>query len=290
MTETLETRLLDVASATEAMLDRLLQPHAERGEIMRPPRLLEVMRYVALAPGKRLRSFLLIESAKLFGRDDEGVLRAAAAIECVHAYSLVHTGLRRGRPATHRDFSEATAVLAGDALLTLAFDILADPAVDRDPLTCAALIGALARAVGIGGMMGGQMLDLESKERTLPEEDIRRLQAMKTGALFRHAAQAGALLGGAGEDDRHRLITFGEKFGLAYQIADDLLDATEDAHAAVEKGSLEGNATLVALHGIEAARTFLAVASAEAAAIMEPFGGRGETLAEAARYVGIRQA
>ena len=183
MTDAFEARLAEDAALTDAMLDSLLTAEPQRGEIARPARLLEAMRYAALGPGKRLRPFLLIETARLFGRADAGVIRAAAALECVHAYSLVHVGLpamdddafRRGRPTPHRAFGEATAILAGDALLTLAFDILADPAVDPEPLTCATLVGALARAAGLGGMAGGQMLDLEAEGASLDEAAILHL-------------------------------------------------------------------------------------------------------------------
>ena len=270
----------------------LLGVEPERGEIFRPSTLVEAMRYAALSPGKRIRSFLVIEVARLFGREDEGTIRAAAAIQCVHAFSLIHDDLpavngrdvRAGQPTVHRKFGEAIAVLAGDALLALAFDILADPAVDPDPLTCAALVGACARATGVGGMIGGQVLDLEAGEGPPVEEDIRRLQEMKTSALFRHACQAGALLGRASEDDRHRVNAFGEKFGLAYQLAYDLSDLIGDPLSA---GNAGRKATLASFHGVDATRTLLAVTSAEAAAMMETFGTRGEILAEAARFVSL---
>ena len=294
-------RLSEAAEQTDAMLDRLLGPEPERGETYRPKLLLDAMRYAVLGPGKRLRPFLLIESARLFHRHDEGVVRAAAALECVHAYSLVHDDLpamddddiRRGRPTVHKEFGEATAILAGDALLTLAFDILADPAVDPDALVCAAAIGALARAAGIGGMAGGQMLDIEAEGLTLTDEQIVRLQAMKTGALFRFATQCGAFLGHAAESERHLLIDFGAAFGRAYQIADDLIDATgiaETVGKATDKDAARGKATLVGLRGVAEAKTMLAVAAEEAAQLLKPFGSHGEVLAEAARYVAVRES
>jgi farnesyl diphosphate synthase len=293
-------RLAEDAEATNKMLDRLLTRDAERGEVYRPKLLVEAMRYAALSPGKRLRPFIVIETARLFHRHDEGVVRAAAALECVHAYSLVHDDLpamdnddvRRGRPTVHKQFGEAAAILAGDALLTLAFDIIADPLVDKDPLVCAALVGALARAAGVGGMAGGQMLDIEAEGRQLDDEQIVRLQAMKTGALFRFAAQAGAFLGHAAEDDRHRLLNFGSAFGRAFQIADDLIDATalpEDVGKATDKDAARGKATLVGRHGVAEAKTMLAMAAAEATEILQFFGSRADLLAEAARYVAIRE-
>jgi farnesyl diphosphate synthase len=294
------SRLAEDAEATNKVLDRLLTREAERGEVYRPKLLVEAMRYAALSPGKRLRPFIVIETARLFHRHDEGVVRAAAALECVHAYSLVHDDLpamdnddvRRGRPTVHKQFGEAAAILAGDALLTLAFDIIADPAVDRDPLVCAALVGALARAAGVGGMAGGQMLDIEAEGRELDDSQIVRLQAMKTGALFRFAAQAGAFLGHAAEDDRHRLLNFGSAFGRAFQIADDLIDATalpEDAGKATDKDAARGKATLVGRHGVAEAKTMLAMAAAEASEILQFFGSRADLLAEAARYFAIRE-
>jgi farnesyl diphosphate synthase len=295
------TRLAEAAEATDRMLDRLLTFEAERGEVYRPKLLIEAMRYAVLSPGKRLRPFIVIETARLFHRHDEGVIRAAAALECVHAYSLVHDDLpaldddnvRRGRPTLHRQFGEAAAILAGDALLTIAFDVLADPLVDRDPLVCAAMVGALARAAGVGGMVGGQMLDIEGEGRTLTDAQIARVHAMKTGALFRFAAQAGAFLGHAAEDDRHRLLDFGSAFGRAFQIADDLIDATlspEEAGKATDKDAARGKATFVTSHGVAEARTMLGLAAGEAVQILEFFGPRADVLAEAARYVEIGEA
>ncbi|MEO8667820.1 MAG: polyprenyl synthetase family protein [Bauldia sp.] len=292
------TKLAEAAEVTDKMLDRLLTSEAERGEIYRPKLLVEAMRYAALSPGKRLRPLIVIETARLFHRHDEGVVRAAAAVECIHAYSLVHDDLpalddddvRRDRPTLHRQFGEATAILAGDALLTIAFDILADPAVDRDPLVCAAMVGALARAAGVGGMVGGQVLDIEGEGRTLTDAQISRVQAMKTGALFRFAAQAGAFLGHAAEEDRHRLLDFGSAFGRAFQIADDLIDvvaSAEEAGKATGKDGARGKATLVASHGVAEARTMLALATGEAVQMLDFFGPRANVLAEAARYLEI---
>jgi farnesyl diphosphate synthase len=206
-------RLASAGHQVEAVLEELLAARPLPGEIARPERLIAAMQHATLAGGKRLRPFLLIEAARLFATEGRPVLRAAAAIECVHCYSLVHDDLpamddddlRRGRPTTHRAFDEATAILAGDALLTYAFDILADAATGSDPAVLAALVLALARAAGLGGMAGGQMLDLEAEGRfagdgrplSLSDTEILRLQAMKTGALLTAAVEMGAIMGGA---------------------------------------------------------------------------------------------
>jgi farnesyl diphosphate synthase len=210
----------------------------------------------------------------------------------IHAYSLVHDDLpamddddlRRGRPTVHRAYDEATAILAGDALLTIAFDIAAEAAP--------ALISPLARAAGIGGMAGGQMLDLAAERKRPDEEGTLLLQAMKTGALFRFAAEAGAILGKAPADERQRMADFGRAFGRAFQLADDLIDATGSAEAAgkaTAKDAARGKATLVALHGIDGARVMLAEFVDEALALLSPFGPRAAALMEATRFVAVRQ-
>jgi len=295
------TRLAQTADAVEALLDRLLAPEAEPGEIARPARLLAAMRYATLGGGKRLRPGLTVETALLFGRADEGVLRAGAAIECLHGYSLVHDDLpamddddlRRGKPTVHKAFDEATAILAGDALQTLAFDILADPRTDPDPALRADLVLGLSRASGLGGMAGGQMLDLDAEREPPDEAGIRRLQAMKTGALIRFACEAGAILGRADAQELALIRRFGEIIGLAFQLADDVLDATSTAEAvgkAVAKDAARGKGTLVSLYGVEATRDRLAALVREAEAVLAPFGNKAEPLAEAARFVAMRQS
>jgi farnesyl diphosphate synthase len=295
-----EERLAAAATATEAMLDRLLAADPRPGESVRPERVLSAMRYAALSGGKRLRPFLLIEAARLFGRSDEGVVRAAAALECVHCYSLIHDDLpamddddlRRGRPTVHRAYDEATAILAGDGLLTLAFDVLSDPATHPDAEVRLALIGGLARGAGVGGMVGGQMLDLEGeKSETADEPAILRMQAMKTGALIRYACEAGAILGGAGAEDRQRLTLLGETIGLAFQLADDLLDLTGDAATlgkAAGKDAARGKKTIPGLRGEAATRIMLGGLVAEAEALLSSFE-TGETLAAAARFIATRR-
>ncbi len=302
-------RLSRDADAIEATLAALLADACAPQETLRPARLLAAMRHASLGGGKRLRPFLLIETARLFGADGDGVLRAAAAVEMIHCYSLVHDDLpqmddddlRRGRPTVHRAFDEATAILAGDALLTLAFDTLADPATHPDGAVRAELVLRLARASGLGGMVGGQILDLAAEGRWTPDgapalltdAEIRRLQAMKTGALLRWPLEAGAIFAGAGGDDVARLGRFGALVGLAFQIADDLLDVEASPEAmgkATGKDAARGKGTLVALHGVEAMKAELARLVEAASAELAPYGERAATLVEAARFVAERRS
>ncbi|MEQ1940826.1 polyprenyl synthetase family protein [Mesorhizobium sp. VNQ89] len=293
--------ILDLrARAVEQLLDGLLDGRLLADEIARPERLLEAMRYGVLNGGKRLRPFLAIESAALFGADRGAALRVAAAVECVHCYSLIHDDLpamddddlRRGRPTVHRAFDEATAILAGDSLLTFAFDIVADEATALPAERRAALVLALARAAGIGGMAGGQALDLEAERRRPDERGIITLQAMKTGALIRFACEAGAVAAGASSADRERLAEFGSAIGLAFQLADDLLDVTADAATvgkATGKDAVAGKATLVGLHGIDWARSQLGGLVSQARRLLEPYGDAAEPLASAADFIAHRK-
>ncbi|MER9400356.1 polyprenyl synthetase family protein [Mesorhizobium sp. M0615] len=294
-----EAALLGRAAAIEAGLRLLLDGRTLAGEIARPERLMAAMRHGVLNGGKRLRPFLVMESAALFGADGEASLRVATALECVHCYSLIHDDLpamddddlRRGQPTVHMAFDEATAILAGDALLTLAFDVLADEATALPAERRAALVLALARAAGTGGMVGGQTLDLEA-ERSRPDEaGIIRLQAMKTGALIRFACEAGAIIAGAAPQDRDRLAGFGSAVGLAFQLADDLLDLTADASQmgkATGKDAAAGKATLVALHGANWARSQLHGLVKQAHELLEPYGEQAALLKAAASFVAIR--
>ncbi|AEH85873.1 polyprenyl synthetase family protein [Mesorhizobium opportunistum] len=294
-----EMALIRRAAAVEVLLRRLLDDRPLTGEIARPGRLMAAMRHGVLNGGKRLRPFLVMESAALFSADGEAALRVAAALECVHCYSLIHDDLpamddddmRRGQPTVHRAFDEATAILAGDALLTLAFDIIAGEATVLPAERRAALVLALARAAGAGGMVGGQTLDLEA-ERTPPDEaGIIRLQAMKTGALIRFACEAGAIIAGAPAEDRERLAEFGSAVGLAFQLADDLLDLTADASQmgkATGKDAAAGKATLVALHGTNWARSQLHGLVEQAHALLEPYGENAALLKAAATFVATR--
>ncbi|WP_421725713.1 polyprenyl synthetase family protein [Bauldia sp.] len=298
MSDELRDQLARAATATEAAIDRLLTATPQAGETERPPRLLSAMRYAALGPGKRIRPFLVIETANLFGATSAAVITTAAALECVHAYSLVHDDLpamddddlRRGRPTVHKAYDEATAILAGDGLLTLAFDALA--ALDAPADTRVALIGGLARAAGIGGMVGGQALDLDT-DAPAEAQAIRTMQAMKTGALIRYAVEAGAILGAASQADRARLAMFGARIGEAFQIADDLIDATgtvETAGKRTAKDAALGKRTVVALVGIDAARERLAFLVRQARDTLAPFGDRAAPLAAMATFIATREA
>ena len=294
--EALESRAL----AVETALARLLDGRLRDGEIARPARLLEAMRHGVFAGGKRLRPFLVMESAALFDAAGEAALRVAAALECVHCYSLIHDDLpsmdnddvRRGKPTVHRAFDEATAILSGDALLTYAFDILADDATGLPAATRLELVLGLARAAGIGGMVGGQMLDLDAARVRPDEAGIVTLQAMKTGALIRYACEAGAVAGQASAADRERLAEFGSAIGLAFQLADDLLDVTGDAvqlGKATRKDDGAGKATLVALHGQDWTRRQLRGLVDQARTLLEPFGGKAARLVEAASFIAERR-
>ncbi len=303
----LAARALTIADATERRLALALADTPLAGERRRPARLLAAMRHGALDGGKRLRPLLVVETAALFGVPLEAAITTAAAVECVHCYSLVHDdlpamdndALRRGRPTVHKAYDEATAILAGDALLTLAFDLLAGEDAHADPLVRITLVRALARASGLGGMAGGQMLDLAAEGRfgtdgplALDLAEIRDLQAMKTGALLAVSVEAGALLGQADPAARATLAAYGTALGAAFQIADDLLDVEGTAEAvgkSVRKDQQAGKATLVSALGIPAARALLADLVQDAAAALAPFGDKGEVLAAAARFVAERR-
>ena len=289
-------RLQDNATRTETLLSALLSDVALADEIIRPGQLLAAMRHGVLNGGKRLRPFLVIETARLLGGDAAAALRIGAALECIHCYSLVHDDLpamddddvRRGQPTVHIAFTEATAILAGDSLLTFAFDIVAAPETTLPDAQKLDLVLALARAAGIGGMDGGQMLDLAA-ETTAPDEGgIVTLQAMKTGALIRFACESGAIVAGAATQDRLRLRQFGEKVGLAFQLADDLLDLTADAQTmgkATGKDQGRGKQTLVSLHGQDWARSTLSRLIDEASVLLLPYGDGSDILIEAAHFV-----
>ena len=302
-----EARLDKRAREVGTVLDNLLDTHPLAGEIARPERLLAAMRHGVLNGGKRLRPFLVIESASLFGAPahHREAQRIAAALECVHCYSLIHDDLpamddddlRRGQPTVHKAFDEAAAILAGDALQSLAFDIICDDTHDgggASSLPAAArlaLARGLARAAGLGGMAGGQMLDLDAGRDRPDEAGIIRLQAMKTGALIRYACEAGAIVAGASESDRERLAEFGSAIGLAFQLADDLLDVTADAAQmgkATGKDAAAGKATLAALHGPDWARRQLHGLAKQAAELLEPYGERAAILKQAADFVARR--
>ena len=299
MSSDLAAKLNAFAAAFEAELDGLLSPSPAPNEQARPARLLEAMRYGSLDGGKRLRPFLLAESARLFGEPSPAILRIGAALECIHCYSLIHDDLpamdnddlRRGRPTVHRAFGEATAILAGDSLLTLAFDIVAAPETNLNSSIKIQLISELSRAAGFGGMAGGQALDLDAEINPPDEAGIIALQAMKTGALLRFAARGGAVAMGANMADIARLTHYGEVVGLAFQIADDLLDLTADAATmgkATGKDAARGKGTLVSLHGPDWARAKLDALEVEARETLMPFGDKAVTLNALAAFIGQR--
>jgi farnesyl diphosphate synthase len=293
-------RLQAAVQSVQALLADLLGPNLLPDETARPERLMAAMRHGVLNGGKRMRPFFVLETARLFDAPTDAALRVAAALECVHCYSLVHDDLpamddddtRRGQPTVHKAFDEATAILAGDALLTFAFDILTDDATLLPAETKLALTLKLARASGLGGMAGGQMLDLQAEKETPDEQGIITLQAMKTGALIRFACEAGPLLAGAAKEDVARLAEYGRKIGLAFQLADDLLDLTSDSATlgkAAGKDAAKGKGTLPALHGIDWTRNRVAGLVDEAHALLSPYGAKADVLKAAARYVADRK-
>jgi farnesyl diphosphate synthase len=302
---TFASRLTESAGTVEMVLGTLLSDETRSGETARPPRLMAAMRHAVLGGGKRLRPFLVMETARMLGAAGEGPSRVGAAVELLHCYSLVHDDLpsmddddlRRGRPTVHKAFDEATAILAGDALQSLAFEVLADPMSDPDPAIRADLVLGLARAAGLGGMVGGQMLDLAAEgrygESRLFDPDVRRLQAMKTGALLAFSVQAGALLGRADQVADERLLSYGRALGAAFQVADDILDRESSAEAMGKRTGKDlekGKATLVDLLGLPGARRECDRLLAAALAALEPFGAAADTLREAARFTVERQA
>ena len=291
-----QAALRETADAVNETLDQLL-PVSDTPEA----RVIEAMRYGALAGGKRVRPFLVAQSAGLFGVDRHAALRAAAAVEMIHCYSLIHDDLpamddddlRRGQPTCHIKFDEATAILAGDALLTKAFEVLADPATHGDPKVRADLVLAVAKAAGDHGMVGGQMMDLWAEDNELDVPQITRLQRMKTGELIAVSAEAGAILGKASAESRQALHAYAHDIGLAFQIADDLLDVEGDAATvgkATGKDADARKATFVSLLGIEKARQQAQLLSRQAAEHLENFGEKADLLKELARFIVERSA
>jgi farnesyl diphosphate synthase len=296
MADTLAGALARVATEVEAARDVLL-PTADGAEA----RLCEAMRYSTLGGGKRMRAFLVMESAALFGVDRTCSVRVAAAVEMLHAYSLVHDDLpamdnddlRRGKPTNHKAFDEATAILAGDALQTRAFEVLAGPDTHSNPEARAELVLALAHAAGARGMCGGQMIDMQAEGRTLSGEEVGRLQALKTGRLIQFSAEAGAILGRAPAPQRQLLAAFGRDVGAAFQIADDVLDAVGSAAEvgkAVGKDAAAGKATMVAVLGVERARAQAEALAAQAAQHLHGFGEPAGLLRDLAAFVVARRS
>ena len=296
MSEVLTKPSLDeaITDAAEAVNDflRSMLPDSTGPE----GRLHQAMRYGTLGGGKRLRPFLVAETARLLGGDPRRALRAGAAVELVHSYSLIHDDLpamddddfRRGQPSCHVAFDEATAILAGDALLTLAFEVLADPETHADAAVRCDLVGGLARAAGAVGMVGGQMIDLASENMTSDAALISRLERMKTGALIAFSCEAGAIIAAASVEEREMLREFGFELGLAFQIVDDLLDVEGDEAAlgkTVGKDEAAGKATFVSTMGNEGARREAGALIDGAISRLRPFGAAADTLTALSRYV-----
>jgi farnesyl diphosphate synthase len=286
-------RLEETADRVTVALDTLL-PRADGPEA----RLISAMRYAALGGGKRMRPFFALECGALFALDERSLLRAAAALECVHTYSLVHDDLpcmddddlRRGRPTVHAAYDEATAVLAGDGLLTLAFEIMAHPDTHGSAVVRTELVMRLAHAAGARGMVGGQMIDLSVPPAETDGDlaVITRMQRMKTGALIAYAAEIGPVMARASDDARQSLAGFAHDLGLCYQIVDDLLDA-EGAEAetgkAVRKDDRRGKANFVTILGAEKARAQARMLAAQAKEHLEMFGTRADGLRNAVDFV-----
>jgi farnesyl diphosphate synthase len=295
-------RLDKTADDTEALLGRLLADDILHDEIARPKRLMDAMRYSSLNGGKRLRPFLVVESAAVFGVPREAALLVGAALECIHCYSLIHddlpamdnSDLRRGRPTLHKKTDDATAILAGDGLLTLAFDIVTRDEIHRDANVRLLLTRALARCAGIGGMVGGQILDLAGEGRFGGNEpiDVARIQQMKTGALLRYGCIAGAILGQASQKEYQALDDYGRALGEAFQIADDLLDVEGDAAALGKQTGQDaalGKTTFVTQLGIDGAKQRVRDLLARADSALSVFGAKGDVLRAASRFVAARK-
>ena len=284
------------AAVVEEALDGLLPPvDGIEG------RLAEAMRYATLGGGKRMRAFLVMETASLFGVAQTSAARVAASVEMLHAYSLVHDDLpamddddlRRGKPSTHKAFDEATAILAGDALQTRAFEILAEADTHSDPLARCELVAALGAAAGAKGMCGGQMIDMLSEGKELNATAVTRLQALKTGRLIQYSAEAGAILGRASQHQRHLLAAYGRDLGAAFQIADDILDVegtAEDIGKTAGKDEAAGKATMVAVLGVDMARAHAEMLASQAADHLREFGDRAAILRDLAQFVVARRS
>lgn len=294
----LQYALDDIASAVNRTMDRLLPvPHSD---LVEAP-LFEAMRHGTLGGGKRLRPFLAIQSAFLFNVDSARARRLAAAIEFVHCYSLIHddlpamddSSLRRGKPTVHKQFDEATAILAGDCLLTLAFEILAERETHEDPRVRCTLVREMAKAIGGHGMAGGQMLDLIGETEEFDLGTISRLQRMKTGKLMAFACESGAILGGASEPHRRALRNFAFDLGLAFQVTDDILDVEadpQDTGKDTRKDEAAGKSTFVSAMGKEEARGRAEMIIQQAIQHLNVFEGRAHMLKELALYVLERRA
>lgn len=298
MQEQLRKSIDDVAKSLEDLLRKLLAESSELGQ----GRIMEAMRYSLFSGGKRLRPFLTVTASSMFGVSRTSALYAAAAIELVHTYSLIHDDLpsmddddlRRGKPSCHMMFDEATAILAGDAMLTMAFEVLAMDNVHADPKVRLELITGLAQAAGYNGMVGGQMMDLMAEEiPDLSVPEIIRLQRLKTGRMFGFACEAGAILGKASQQHRNALSRYAHDLGQAFQMTDDLLDVegnAENMGKNVRKDKTKGKATLVGAIGVERAREQANILARQAKNHLGAFDSRSEILGMLADYVVNRKS
>ena len=289
-----ETRLAKTQARIEDVLaDVLPTPEGPQAQIM------QAMRYATLGGGKRLRPFLLIEAARMFGCETikyDGVILAAAALECVHVYSLIHDDLpcmddddlRRGKPSVHIAYGEALAVLAGDALLTLAFEVMAKREIHKSAALRLGAISGLAKAAGSQGMIGGQVIDITASEHRQDEAFITNLQALKTGALFHYAVELGGRLGGAKAADVKNLVRYADALGLVFQITDDILDTEGDAvemGKAVRKDAGLGKATFVSIYGLDGAKIRAAMLGEEAKQALSSYGQDASVLCACVDFV-----
>lgn len=318
MQQNLQSALADVSEKLDKVMDDLLPStlqltnkvislasrQQETEEANAEPtgegKIIEAMRYSALAGGKRLRPFLTVESAKLFGVNPDAAIMTAAAIEFVHVYSLIHDDLpamdnddfRRGKPSNHKQFGEAAAILAGDALLTYAFEVLANPKVHADANVRCELIRSIARAAGVRGMVGGQMMDLDAEHQELTADEVIRLQRLKTGEMFAVSCEAGAILGKSAEPLRARLQRYAHDIGLAFQITDDLLDVEgtrTETGKGVKKDKAKGKATMISVLGVDRAREQANALVNQAIAHLSAFDTRADSLRALAKFVVTRK-
>lgn len=300
MTYSFDADLKANAVRMETALAALLTGPGLGGPGMVPARLVAAMRHGALNGGKRLRPLLVAQTAAIFSVEADKTVAAGLAVEMIHCYSLIHDDLpamddddlRRGQPTVHKAYDEATAILAGDALLTHAFALLAAPEAHEDPLVRTRLVMELAAGAGAGGMVGGQMRDIEGETRPLTGDMVAQMQAMKTGALIRAAVRMGAILGGANATELSELTDYAEAAGRAFQLADDILDVTASADTmgkATGKDEGRGKQTIVARLGVDGARRQLGEVIHAALAALAPFGDRALPLRETARFFADRQ-
>lgn len=307
ISEKLDRVMDELLPSPLAVANKVISLHSrvEEDATTAPPsgevKVMEAMRYSALAGGKRLRPFLTVESAKLFGVNPEAAMTTAAAIEFVHTYSLIHDDLpaidnddfRRGKPSCHKQFGEAAAILAGDALLTYAFEVLAHPGVHPDPSVRCELIRSLARAAGVRGMVGGQMMDIDAEHQSMAVDEIIRLQRLKTGELFAVSCEVGAILGKAPDAMRARLSRYAHDIGLAFQITDDLLDVEgtrTTTGKGVKKDKMAGKATLIGVLGIDRAREQANTLATQAVEHLSAFDHRADALRTLAQFVVSRKS